>query len=126
MASEQKADLKSADVCLPSISGSAPELDEANSAATASTPSGTSTAVPELTPQQEKKIGCVPNGIRSSTYPKTSSPPDPATIVKRHIRLLHEYNEIKDIGQGLLGLIAERRAVRYVDVQKEFGVGGND
>ncbi|KAL5003118.1 Swi5-domain-containing protein [Aspergillus recurvatus] len=51
---------------------------------------------------------------------------DPSETVKRHIRLLHEYNEIKDIGQGLMGLIADARGVRQVDVQKEFGVGVKD
>lgn len=50
----------------------------------------------------------------------------PEAIVKRHIRLLHQYNEIKDIGQGLMGLIADGRGVRHVDVQSEFGVGGKD
>ncbi|KAL2825584.1 hypothetical protein BDW59DRAFT_70915 [Aspergillus cavernicola] len=51
---------------------------------------------------------------------------DPSDTVKRHIRLLHEYNEIKDVGQGLMGLIADARGVRQVDVQKEFGVGVRD
>lgn len=46
--------------------------------------------------------------------------------VKRHIRLLHEYNEIKDIAQGLMGLIAEARGVRHVDVQREYGVKEQD
>ncbi|PGH13939.1 hypothetical protein AJ79_03354 [Helicocarpus griseus UAMH5409] len=51
---------------------------------------------------------------------------DPTAIVQRHIRLLHEYNEIKDIGQGLMGLIAEARGVRHVDVQRDFGIGEKD
>jgi DNA repair protein Swi5/Sae3 len=51
---------------------------------------------------------------------------DPSTTVKRHIRLLHDYNEIKDIGQGLMGLIADARGMRQVDVQREFGVGDRD
>jgi DNA repair protein Swi5/Sae3 len=51
---------------------------------------------------------------------------DPSTTVKRHIRLLHEYNEIKDIGQGLMGLIADARGMRQVDVQRDFGVGDRD
>ncbi|KAL4865463.1 hypothetical protein BDV12DRAFT_174569 [Aspergillus spectabilis] len=51
---------------------------------------------------------------------------DPSETVKRHIRLLHEYNEIKDVGQGLMGLIADARGVRQVDVQKEFGVDVKD
>lgn len=51
---------------------------------------------------------------------------DAAAIVQRHIRLLHEYNEIKDIGQGLMGLIAEARGVRHVEVQRDFGIGDGD
>lgn len=46
--------------------------------------------------------------------------------VKHHIRLLHEYNEIKDVGQGLLGLIADARGMRQIDVQREFGLGDRD
>ncbi|GCB24711.1 mating-type switching protein swi5 [Aspergillus awamori] len=51
---------------------------------------------------------------------------DPSTTVKRHIRLLHEYNEIKDIAQGLMGLIADARGVRQVDVQREYEVDDGD
>ncbi|KAF3391363.1 Mating-type switching protein swi5 [Penicillium rolfsii] len=51
---------------------------------------------------------------------------DPSETVKRHIRLLHDYNEIKDIAQGLMGLIAEARGVRHVDVQREYGVNEED
>ncbi|KAL2814644.1 Swi5-domain-containing protein [Aspergillus granulosus] len=51
---------------------------------------------------------------------------DPSETMKRHIRLLHEYNEIKDVGQGLIGLIADARGMRQVDVQEEFGVGERD
>lgn len=47
-------------------------------------------------------------------------------IVKKHIELLHEYNEIKDVGQGLMGLIADQRGVRIVEVQDEFGIGTKD
>ncbi|KAF2637639.1 hypothetical protein P280DRAFT_406195 [Massarina eburnea CBS 473.64] len=47
-------------------------------------------------------------------------------IVQKHIKLLHEYNEIKDIGQGLMGLIADSRGVRIVEVQDEFGVDAKD
>ncbi|GLI76703.1 hypothetical protein PoHVEF18_004980 [Penicillium ochrochloron] len=51
---------------------------------------------------------------------------DPSETVKRHIRLLHDYNEIKDIAQGLMGLIAEARGVRHVDVQRGYGVKEQD
>jgi DNA repair protein Swi5/Sae3 len=40
--------------------------------------------------------------------------------------LLHEYNEIKDAGQGLIGLIADARGMRQVDVERELGVGEKD
>jgi DNA repair protein Swi5/Sae3 len=40
--------------------------------------------------------------------------------------LLHEYNEIKDAAQGLMGLIADARGVRQVEVEKEFGVKEGD
>ncbi|TGO42492.1 hypothetical protein BHYA_0008g00830 [Botrytis hyacinthi] len=43
--------------------------------------------------------------------------------VKRHIRLLHDYNDIKDVGQGLLGMIADNRGVRVGELYEEFGVG---
>ncbi|KAI5296723.1 hypothetical protein KEM55_005703 [Ascosphaera atra] len=51
---------------------------------------------------------------------------DPSAVVNRHIRLLHEYNEVKDTAQGLLNMIAEARGMRYVDVQREYGVSEND
>ena len=47
-------------------------------------------------------------------------------IVKGHIRQLHGYNEIKDVAQGLIGIIAEQRGVRIVDVEGGFGVGKGD
>jgi hypothetical protein len=47
-------------------------------------------------------------------------------MVKEHIKLLHEYNELKDVGQGLMGLIADQRGVRIVEVQDEFGIDVND
>ncbi|KAF2678994.1 Swi5-domain-containing protein [Lentithecium fluviatile CBS 122367] len=47
-------------------------------------------------------------------------------LVKNHIKLLHEYNEIKDVGQGLMGLIADQRGVRIVEVQDEYGLDSKD
>ncbi|KAF2868394.1 hypothetical protein BDV95DRAFT_597258 [Massariosphaeria phaeospora] len=67
-----------------------------------------------------------------STSTPTSSPPDTTVmavadkLVKRHIKLLHEYNEIKDVGQGLMGMIADARGVRIVEVQDEFGIEAKD
>jgi hypothetical protein len=47
-------------------------------------------------------------------------------MVNKHIKLLHEYNEIKDVAQGLMGMIADRRGVRIVEIQNEFGITSND
>ena len=47
-------------------------------------------------------------------------------INQKHIKLLHEYNEIKDVGQGLMGLIADQRGVRIIEVQDEFGIESKD
>ncbi|KAK0940913.1 hypothetical protein LTR29_007471 [Friedmanniomyces endolithicus] len=47
-------------------------------------------------------------------------------VIKEHIGLLHRYNEIKDIGQGLMDLLADQRGVRVSEVMEDFGVGGKD
>jgi hypothetical protein len=49
----------------------------------------------------------------------------PETTVKTYIRRLQEYNDIKDIGQQLIGLIAENRGVpvRTLYEKEEYGVG---
>ncbi|KAM3417560.1 hypothetical protein BST61_g5797 [Cercospora zeina] len=47
-------------------------------------------------------------------------------VIKEHISALHRYNEIKDIGLGLMGLVAERRGVRQKIVMEEFGIGDRD
>lgn len=51
---------------------------------------------------------------------------DAAATVRDHIKLLHEYNEIKDVGLGLLGMIAEQRGARMKEVMEEFGLGDKD
>lgn len=54
--------------------------------------------------------------------------PDAAATVKAHIKRLHDYNEIRDIGQGLIGMIADQRGVRIMECYEsgEFGVGSKD
>jgi DNA repair protein Swi5/Sae3 len=42
--------------------------------------------------------------------------------MRRHIRLLHEYNDVRDVALGLMTLIADRRGERLRDVMHEFGV----
>jgi Swi5 len=48
------------------------------------------------------------------------------STIKDHIKLLHRYNETRDIGVGLIGMVAESRKVRVRDCQEEFGVGEGD
>ena len=47
-------------------------------------------------------------------------------VIKDHIKALHRYNEIRDIGLGLLGLVAEKRGVRQAAIMDEFGVSEKD
>ncbi|CAG8981784.1 hypothetical protein HYALB_00004726 [Hymenoscyphus albidus] len=49
-----------------------------------------------------------------------------AETVKQHIHLLHQYNDIRDVGQGLIGMIAEHRGTRIGELYDEFGVGLKD
>jgi hypothetical protein len=47
-------------------------------------------------------------------------------VIKDHIGRLHRYNEIRDVGQGLIGIIADQRGARIVDCMDEFGVQVGD
>jgi hypothetical protein len=47
-------------------------------------------------------------------------------VIKKHIKLLHRYNEIRDVGMGLIGIVADSRGVRIRDCQEDFGVEDGD
>jgi hypothetical protein len=52
---------------------------------------------------------------------------DAANIkIKSQIKQLQQYNDIKDIGTQLMGLIAEKRGCRIGEVQEEFGINPDD
>ncbi|BFZ61167.1 hypothetical protein YB2330_002226 [Saitoella coloradoensis] len=51
---------------------------------------------------------------------------NPERTVSRHIQLLHDYNEIRDVAMGLIGKIAEHEQVRVKDVMGRFGIGEGD
>ena len=44
--------------------------------------------------------------------------------MQRHIKLLQDYNAVKDVAMGMMGLIAERKGLRVGDVMEELGVEG--
>ncbi|XP_076614791.1 DNA repair protein SWI5 homolog [Chaetodon auriga] len=46
--------------------------------------------------------------------------------LERHIDMLHEYNDIKDIGQSLLGRIAALRGTTTRDLYSHFGLELDD
>ncbi|KAI4726422.1 hypothetical protein E4T49_05780 [Aureobasidium sp. EXF-10728] len=48
------------------------------------------------------------------------------TKIKTQIKQLQQYNDIKDIGTQLMGLIAEQRGCRIGEVQEEFGINPGD
>ncbi|KAJ3262527.1 hypothetical protein HK103_000056 [Boothiomyces macroporosus] len=45
---------------------------------------------------------------------------DIETYLKQRIELLHEYNEIKDIGQQLLGICAEKYGTTVKEMYKKY------
>ncbi|GAM86870.1 hypothetical protein ANO11243_048900 [Dothideomycetidae sp. 11243] len=45
---------------------------------------------------------------------------------QEHIRLLGRYNNIKDVAQELIGMVAEMRTCRVVDVMRDLGVADDD
>ncbi|ODQ63447.1 hypothetical protein NADFUDRAFT_47852 [Nadsonia fulvescens var. elongata DSM 6958] len=47
---------------------------------------------------------------------------NPPKIVNCHIKLLKEYNEVRDIALGFIGMISEQRGIRVKDVLEEMGV----
>ncbi|KAJ8501645.1 hypothetical protein ONZ45_g12062 [Pleurotus djamor] len=51
---------------------------------------------------------------------------DAEEIVKRHIRLLHDYNEAKDAAQILIGRLANMRETTVRQIHEEMGLETTD
>ncbi|TKA28944.1 hypothetical protein B0A50_03355 [Salinomyces thailandicus] len=71
----------------------------------------------------------------TSTASSSSASPEQQTqealatareVINEHIRRLHKYNEMRDVGLGVAGLVAEMRGVRVGGVLEELGVGDGD
>ncbi|KAK9237979.1 Swi5-domain-containing protein [Lipomyces kononenkoae] len=75
---------------------------------------------------QEKQARLADLQKEYDDYIKKLKSPDPSQTIKQHIKLLKEYNEIRDVGLGLIGMIADTRAVRVADVMPEYGVSVGD
>ena len=70
-----------------------------------------------------------PSHLRRTSSLLTTRDSNPASsVVRNHIGLLQRYNEIRDVGQQLIGIIAENRGVSLGSIYQdnEFGVGRND
>ncbi|KZO98802.1 Swi5-domain-containing protein [Calocera viscosa TUFC12733] len=51
---------------------------------------------------------------------------DPNAALKEHIRILHEYNELKDATQMMLGRLASMRDTTIRQVHDEYGLTSDD
>ncbi|KAI4271559.1 MAG: hypothetical protein LQ337_005934, partial [Flavoplaca oasis] len=52
--------------------------------------------------------------------------PDPHRTVSNHIKLLRDYNDIRDIGTSLMGVIANNRQVPMKRVYQDFHLDEKD
>jgi len=69
----------------------------------------------------------VSDSAESPTQAQVDQALDKANVdIKTRVRQLQEYNDVKDIGTQLMGLIAENKGVRIAEVQRDFGVEGSD
>ncbi|KAK6349590.1 hypothetical protein TWF696_005874 [Orbilia brochopaga] len=65
--------------------------------------------------------------IKAQTSAVTAKLENPAkSTIQQHIKLLHDFNEIRDVGLHLIGMIADERGVGLKTVLSEFGVTEKD
>ncbi|KAM7203126.1 Swi5 domain containing protein [Rhypophila sp. PSN 637] len=77
----------------------------------------------------EKSIEtCLETVVLLRAFQNGDSQTQPKEIVQRHIRLLKEYNDMKDVGQQIIGLIAENRGVQIKTLYEgeDYGVTAED
>ena len=65
-------------------------------------------------------------GFRITETEANSRATDAAAAVQIHIKLLHEYNEIRDMALNFAGKIAEKERCRTIDVLREYDMDETD
>ena len=83
----------------------------------------------ELTAERDELVRLVVSP--KATGEVTRKQIDAALVAARksradHIRQLGRYNHIKDAAQELIGMVAEMRECRVVDVMRDFGIDDDD
>ncbi|KZT62009.1 Swi5-domain-containing protein [Calocera cornea HHB12733] len=51
---------------------------------------------------------------------------DPNEAVKEHIRILHEYNELKDATQLMIGRLANMKDITIRQTHEDYGLTSDD
>ncbi|KAK3685311.1 hypothetical protein B0T22DRAFT_382916 [Podospora appendiculata] len=78
--------------------------------------------------QAEMDIAAMLQMARETKQERSALSQAPEVTTQTHIRLLKEYNDIKDIGQQLIGLVAENKGVRIGALYEsgQYGVEAED
>ncbi|KAK3328101.1 Swi5-domain-containing protein [Cercophora scortea] len=78
--------------------------------------------------QAEKDIATMLQIAQETEQEQSKLSQAPELTTQTHIRLLKEYNDIKDIGQQLIGLVAENKGVRIGTLYEsgQYGVETED
>ena len=101
----------------------APEQIDAVCAPSTFAPSSTSSPTVTSSVAAHTRLHLPDRASRTSDSEAVAIFSDAQSTIKTHIRLLHDYNAVKDVAQGLMGILAERKGVRLVDVMAEFDAG---
>ncbi|KAG8980903.1 hypothetical protein FRB94_010167 [Tulasnella sp. JGI-2019a] len=57
---------------------------------------------------------------------KTLQGEDPQKVILHHIKLLHEYNEIKDMAQVIIGRLASLKGTSIKQLHEDYGLLKDD
>ncbi|KAI9890891.1 MAG: hypothetical protein M1814_003530 [Vezdaea aestivalis] len=77
----------------------------------------------EAEAEEQELIAKLPISDEERNHPDFDAQVWAQNVLDRHTRILHEYNDIRDVGLGLMGIIADGRGVPLREVIEEFGMG---